>query len=89
MHHIGYAVRSIEKAVEGFRALGYVEEGKPVLDKERNVSILFMANGGYRIELVEAGDPTMPSPVDSWLKNQKGGASPTIYAMRFLILGWG
>lgn len=76
MHHIGYAVRSIGKAVGGFRALGYVEEGKPVLDKERNVSNLFMANGGCRIELVEAGDPAMPSPVDSWLKSQKGGSQP-------------
>lgn len=76
VHHIGYAVRSIEKAMEGFRALGYVEEGKPVFDKGRNVSILFMTNGGCRIELVEAGNPAVSSPVDSWLKNQKGGSQP-------------
>lgn len=73
IHHIGYAVKGIEKAKETFQVLGYEAEGEVVFDKERNVNILFMVNEDYRIELVAPGEPSEPSPVDSWLKIKKGG----------------
>lgn len=86
IHHIGYAVKSIEKSRKDFQALGYREEGNLVFDQKRNVAILFLTNGSVRVELVEAGNPAEPSPVDNWLKNSVGGekASPTICAMRYL-----
>lgn len=50
--HVGYLVKKLEKAKEEFLALGYVEEGECVYDPIRDIDILFLKNGAYRIELV-------------------------------------
>lgn len=81
IHHIGYAVKGMEKAAESFRILGYEAEGEVVFDKERNVSILFMVNEDCRIELVAPGEPSEPSPVDSWLKTKNGGGTTLPYML--------
>jgi len=52
IHHIGYIVKSIDKSVKKFEELGYMPEGEVVYDEYRDIDILFMDNGGYRIELV-------------------------------------
>lgn len=52
IHHIGYIVKNIEKSVPKFIELGFTPEGETVYDKYRDIDILFMVNGGYRIELV-------------------------------------
>lgn len=52
IHHIGYIVKNIEKSVDKFYQLGYVAEGETVYDEFRDIDILFMKNGDYRIELV-------------------------------------
>ena len=72
IHHIGYAVSDIESSMQVFLALGYRCEGSIVHDEARRVSILFMVNGQYRIELVAPSDDK--SPVTELLK--RNGAAP-------------
>ena len=58
VHHVGYLVRSIERATKIFETLGYAPQGNVTHDESRKIDILFMTNGGTRIELVapyEAG----------------------------------
>lgn len=71
-HHIGYLVKSIEKAKQKMLALGYTLEQDTVLDQYRGIYICFMANKGYRVELIEPADDT--SVVKSLVK--KIGVSP-------------
>lgn len=52
IHHIGYLVKNIEKSRIYFEKLGFKEESKAVYDAKRDVNILFMTNGKYRVELV-------------------------------------
>lgn len=52
IHHVGYLVKDIEKASVSFMNLSYELEGEVVYDPLRDVDILFMVNGQYRIELV-------------------------------------
>lgn len=72
VHHVGYAVRSIEKAVPIFEALGFDVNGAVVDDEGRNVRIVFMQNMGVTIELV--APLHSPSPIDAILA--KSGAAP-------------
>lgn len=72
VHHIGYAVKRIEKAAETFVALGYTL-GDITEDKKRKIRIMFIENGTERVELVAPnGDDT---PVDGILKS----TGPTPY----------
>lgn len=52
IHHIGYLVKRIEKAIKAFEDLGFVVEKPSKIDSTRNVSIAFLIKDGYRIELV-------------------------------------
>ena len=52
IHHIGYLVKKIDKAIEEFERLGYVVEKETVFDDIRKVDICFMIKDGYRVELV-------------------------------------
>lgn len=88
IHHIGYAVKNIEKARKSFKKLGFSEKGEMTFDRERNVKILFMENEVYRIELVAPADRERQSPVDHYLKRQGGGHSLIIYAMKQPALKW-
>lgn len=72
IHHIGYLVKDIKKAVEVFGSLGYTCESEPVFDQYRGIDIVFMINGDYRIELVSPATDT--SVVADTLK--KIGNSP-------------
>lgn len=76
IHHIGYAVKSIEKSRNTFLQMGYQDEGEITIDYARNVKILFMLNDGYRIELIEVYDAEKSSPIDSTLSKQKDMAIP-------------
>lgn len=69
--HIGYAVKSIDKAKKSFETLGYVFE-ETIEDIDRNIFIAFGEMDGYRIELVApiSGE----SPVDMHLS--KIGPTP-------------
>ena len=52
VHHIGYLVRSVERAARTFEALSYAAEGEITRDESRKIDILFMRNGDIRVELV-------------------------------------
>ena len=72
VHHVGYAVKSIEDARKEFELLGFRCESKAVLDSVRKVRILFMTNDTCRIELIEPNESG--NPIESILK--KVGSSP-------------
>ncbi|MCM1386114.1 MAG: VOC family protein [Bacillus sp. (in: Bacteria)] len=52
VHHIGYLVKKINKAVQSFEALGYRVLQSTIYDDIRKVHICFMQKDGYCIELV-------------------------------------
>ncbi len=66
-HHVGVAVRNIERAARQFaEVFGAVGESEVFEDKNQNVRIHFMRLGDLRIELLA---PLMEgSPVDSVLR---------------------
>ena len=78
IHHIGYAVKNIEKAKDAFFKLGYLPEngcGGVTYDPLRKINILFLEKDGYRVELISpAVRGEMDDPVSGILK--KIGNSP-------------
>lgn len=52
VHHIGYLVKKIEKAIRSFQGLGYEIVQDTVYDEIRRVHICFLQKDGYCIELV-------------------------------------
>ena len=73
IHHIGYAVKDIDKAIDKFASLGYAIPEKQE-DVSRNVTIVFAEKDGYCVELISPLCSEKPSPVDSILK--KNGSTP-------------
>jgi len=72
VHHIGYAVPSIETAIGEFESLGWSVSSEVTGDAERKVRIVFMKLDNTCIELVA---PTADdSPVKKLL--QKGSGEP-------------
>ena len=70
IHHIGYAVKNMEKAITSFKKLGFTI-GECIDDESRNVRITFINNEGYDLELV--APLCQGSPIDSILaKNGEG-----------------
>lgn len=72
VHHIGYAVPSIDTALEEFAALGWRKCGGTTDDCSRQVRIAFMERDGYRVELV--APLSAESPIHKML--QKGSGTP-------------
>lgn len=71
MHHIGFAVKDIEKSRDYFLKLGFRPAAKVgnqniQLDYDRNIKILFLENGfdEVMVELVQTLDDTKKSPLD-------------------------
>lgn len=52
IHHVGYLVKNILKAMNSFTVLGFEVISDQTRDEYRGVDIVFMQNGGYVIELV-------------------------------------
>lgn len=52
IHHIGYIVKKIEKAILAFEDLGYVKKDDTIFDEYRQIDICFMEKDGYCVELV-------------------------------------
>lgn len=57
IHHIGYLVKDIAKAVNKFEKLGYICNQDVVYDSIRDVNITFIKNGDYVVELVAPQSP--------------------------------
>ncbi len=72
IHHIGYLVKNMEKAVCDFTALGYRLETDICFDEPREIDLCFMRNSEYLIELV------MPKSENSvaWNLLKKNGTGP-------------
>lgn len=56
VHHIGYLVKKIDKAMDEFGRLGYTAVSEVVYDDYRKIHICFMEKDGYRIELISPAD---------------------------------
>ena len=69
IHHIGYLVKKINKAVNDFERLGYSAVSDIIYDDFRKIHICFMEKDGYRIELVSPADSA--SVVAGLLKKYK------------------
>ena len=52
IHHIGYLVKKIEKAIKAFEGLGYTLTHGVILDEYRKADICFLEKDGYVVELV-------------------------------------
>ena len=52
IHHIGYLVKKISKAIMAFKELGYEQETNIIIDEYRDIDLCFMIKDGYRVELV-------------------------------------
>jgi len=77
IHHIAYAVTSIEKSKVRFEELGYEStQTEPMNDDFRNIRILFMIHKESKtlIELVEPLNDK--SPITSLCQKMHGCASP-------------
>ena len=72
--HIGYAVRSLDRALGVFGGLGFRFDG-PIEDADRNIRLAFGEKDGYRVELVAPLERSAPSPVDAYLSK----IGPTAY----------
>ena len=84
LHHIGYLVKDMERAVTEFCALGYQKTSEIVYDAFRDIRICFlsskaMPHGGVLIELVM---PVSDASVVASLA-KKLGASP--YHLCYLV----
>lgn len=66
IHHIGYAVKTLDKATGTFENLGF-RFGPRIDDAKRNVQIAFGENQNCRIELVAPLDKSHKSPADAYL----------------------
>lgn len=70
VHHIGYLVKSIERAIKEFIKLGYEVEQETVYDEYRNINICFLIKDGYRVELVSPlGDKSVVGDLRKKLGN--------------------
>ncbi len=86
VHHVGYAVSSVSKAFEEMKSLGFAAISDVVDDEERNVRILLLANGSYRVELVAPLDPGKSSPVDGVLAKKAPGPYHFCYEVENLAI---
>jgi len=83
-HHVGVAVRSIEKSLDFYtRVLGFEVLGSPVKVVPQHVRVCFvLAQPGVRIELVEGLDES--SPVEQILSRVGGGTYHICYEVNDL-----
>lgn len=69
IHHIGYLVKNIDKAIEKFKQLGFKCVSETTCDEIRYIHICFMEKDGYVIELVSPYDSN--SVVSKLMKQYK------------------
>ena len=57
IHHIGYLVKRLDRAICAFQGLGYAVSQDRIRDECRKIDIVFLEKDGYRVELVSPYDP--------------------------------
>ena len=67
VHHIGYLVKNMNKALSCFLKLGYQKITENIYDEYRGIDICFVEKDGYLIELISSVNKE--SVVKGWLKN--------------------
>lgn len=72
IHHIGYLVKKLDRALETFQLLGYTIVQDRVYDERRGIEIVFLDKDGYSIELVS---PVKPESVVSELVRRLGNCA--------------
>ncbi len=65
-HHVGYAVRDIQKSISQFALFGFEICSEMTDDLARNVKICFIRNQDMLIELV--APLNADAPISNWLK---------------------
>ena len=80
IHHIGYAVKNIEKSIEVFKNLEY-HIGETIRDDLRKVNICFVEKDGYVVELISPIDKNQESIVDGVLKKSGNGPYHICYVV--------
>ena len=69
IHHFGYLTKDLRASEKAFLKLGYEVEFPAAFDSLRDITITFLRNGYYRVELIEPLGPN--SPVYGLLKKYK------------------
>lgn len=64
-HHIGLACQNLEKEVQAYKSLSFIQESAIFEDPIQRVRGVFMTNGNFRIELLEALNDN--SPINNYL----------------------
>ena len=72
VHHVGYAVPDLAKAIDEFVALGWAVSSEITDDESRQVRIVFLTMGALVVELVAPLSPE--SPITKQLA--KGSGAP-------------
>ena len=57
VHHVGYLVKHMDKAVRKFSLLGFSQITETTYDPIRKIDIVFMEKDGYTVELISTDDP--------------------------------
>ena len=83
IHHIGYLVKDIKKALSSFQDLGFSIAQETVFDSIRKVNICFLEKDGYTIELVSPTDST--SVVTKLLKKYKNSPYHICYISQNMV----
>lgn len=78
VHHIGYMVKNIGKAIEAFDVLGYKLIIPSTWDEDREAYICFLENNGYCIELIS---PSKESDLYPLLKQYSNSPYHMCYAV--------
>ncbi|RUL54200.1 VOC family protein [Lysinibacillus antri] len=65
-HHIGLACKNIEKEILAHEKLDYIKETDVFVDSNQKIKGIFMVNGAFRVELLEATNSE--SPINNYLK---------------------
>jgi len=60
-HHIGIATSNLEKEIDYYTQLQYVQEGEIFEDPLQKIRGVFMVNNGIRIELLEGTSEESPT----------------------------
>jgi methylmalonyl-CoA/ethylmalonyl-CoA epimerase len=79
VHHIGYAVKNLQQALDMFQMLDYDIVAPPVKDEKRKVEIAFVKNNGYLVELIS------PLNAESPIQNYLGKIGNTPYHLCYEV----
>lgn len=65
-HHVGLACKNLEKEMLAHEMLNYAKESEIFEDTNQRIRGVFMTNGSFRVELLEA--LSKDSPINNYLK---------------------